>query len=182
MSIAERTSQTTHTDLAPEGQEERPDVMGAKEAAAARNLIQSYSGYPAVQTAFESIVAANAGHPEHLTRLVREMVDAIEHAKQNPHAHHPVSAEIAAVIKQVCEIEKQKPDPLNLLRGQEPHAEAKQAEPSLHQLMEHPFAQLIAGVSLVNLSGYGAHVPEMPSSPLTVPNLMAGMQNDRALG
>jgi len=85
--------------------------------AEAATMIQSYSGYPGVAGAFASMVTANAQNPERLAALVSEMVDQIEQVRSNPHVSRPVNGNIAQVIEAVRAVELEKPDPLNLLRG-----------------------------------------------------------------
>ena len=94
-----------------------PNTMSPEEMQAVRQEIDKYSASPEVQGAVAQMVSANQQNPERLTALVRELMDAIEAVKQNPHAHHPVSPEIAQAVEQVRKVEMEKPDPLNLLRG-----------------------------------------------------------------
>ena len=132
------------TAAAPSPIEPPSAIMGQDEVAAVRDTIQQYNSYPGVQSAFAAIVSANAHDPARLTALVREMIDQIEQVKANPHAHVPVSAEIAQAVEAIRKAELEKPDPLNLLRPeQQPE---KKAEP------ENPFAKLLEGVALVNLT------------------------------
>ncbi|MES2985119.1 MAG: hypothetical protein V4735_08035 [Pseudomonadota bacterium] len=102
-------------------------AMSSDEIAAAQAMIQSYSGYPGVQSAFASMVAANGDNPERLGVLVREMLDQIEQVRANPHAHQPVNPEIAAAIEAIRKVELEKPDPLNLLRPDDNRAAAADA-------------------------------------------------------
>lgn len=89
---------------------------------AAAALIQSYSGYPGVSQAFATMVTANAGDPQRLMDIVQQMVDTIEQVKANPHASYPVHPAIAGVVDAVRQVELEKPDPLNLLRGDQGQA------------------------------------------------------------
>jgi len=100
-------------------------AMSQEEIANVREIIQQYSNYPGVSQAFAAMVTANSQNPEHLATLVREMVEQIEQVQANPHMRTPVNPAIAQAMKAIREAELQKPDPLNLLRGDEKDKEQK---------------------------------------------------------
>ena len=96
---------------------EQPLAMNHDEIAHVREIIQQYNNYPGVSEAFAALVTANSQNPEHLATLVREMVDQIEQVQADPHVRTPVNPAIAQTVEAIREAELQKPDPLNLLRG-----------------------------------------------------------------
>jgi hypothetical protein len=151
---------------------EQPLAMGRDEISQVGELIQQYSNYPGVAAEFAKLVTANAQNPEHLASLVRQMVDQIEQVKADPHKVTFMNPAIEGVVNGIREVELQKPDPLNVFRGNETPEQKKEAEPlTLGTLLAGRMAAdgLAADKGLQNLMLATNHEPEVPAltqSPL----------------